>query len=207
MWRDANLSPPQLSHVLASAARKARDELISSGQASPSYTTFVDGRRGASEDTVRLDGAILYKFNLLGLAATFAITYCIARSPVDSGDYRKAWFIAVDGKPYLFDLSDIPAGSEVIVSNPMPYARKIDVGGMNMSVPPGIVEEARQQTRRKFPTLTVSRAFLSLPAGNYPVPSGTEVPWILRGRSKTSRKDSKAGQAVTYPGLVISERI
>lgn len=72
-----------------------------------------------------------------------------------------------------------------------------------MSAPPGIVEEARQRTRAKFPLLNVARAFLTLPSGSYSVPGGTSAPHVIRGRSR--RKDRKAGTELTYAGLIITE--
>lgn len=220
LFRDQTLSPAALSGVLATVARQKRDELIASGNAPPAYQTFVDGREGAPEESVRPDGAILYRFNLLGQAVAFALTYCLARSPVESGAYRRAWFVAVDGRRWDGDLNDIPAGSEVLVTNPMPYARKIDVGGMRMKMPPQIVEGARQQVMHKFPTLSAQRTMVTLPSDV--APAGVEVPYILRGHSRSrakryaarrllagtdtiavSRKDTAKGQQMTYPALVI----
>jgi len=200
LFADRTLSPAALSARLAATAIKARDDLVRKGDAAPHWTTRVDGRTGVPETQVRPDGAIMYRFNVLGLAATFALTYCIGRSPVRSGRYRKAWLVAVDGRPWTADLNDIPPAASVMIVNPMPYARKIDVGAMRMSVPPGIVEGARQVTRRRFPTLDVQRAFVSIPPG---LASG--APYIIKGSHR--RKDRSAGRALTYPALIISERV
>lgn len=208
IFRDQALSPAGLSLKLAAFARRSRDELIRDGEASPSFTTYVDGRRDAAEETVRPDGVILYAFNTLGLAAAFAITFCMARSPVDSGAYRSAWMVVVNGRVWSGDLNDIPANAEVMITNPLPYSRKIDVGHMRMRVPPGIVEAARQQVLRRYPSLSAERALVTIPAslgGGY----------VLRGRFRRGRRqharqrlrsDTQKGAEMTYPALIIGVR-
>lgn len=203
----ALLPPAQLARVFAQAARQIRDDAIAAGDAPKRFATFVDGRAGAAEESVRTDGTgtILYKFSALADAAAFALAYVQARSPVDSGAYRNAWLVAVDGRKWPGALTDIPAGAEVMIVNPEPYARKIDVGGMKMSVPPQIVENARQAVKSAYPAVRAERAFVNLPpslsAGiNYP------VPWILQPRGKRSgfiRRDNRAGMPITYPALIL----
>ena len=219
LFADQALSPAALSAYLAGEAQRIRDEVIAAGDAPNSYRTLVDGREGAPESSVRPDGTIEYKFNLLGLAVIYALTRCIARSPVKDGNYKRAWQVVVDGKPWPGDIEDIPSDAEVMVVNPLPYARKIDVGGQKMSVPPQIIEDARQASRRRYPTLNFARVFVTIPPGIYP-----GAPYILKGhahkvrsvasnRSKAHRegraflaprKDTQAGQQMTYPALVIT---
>lgn len=226
-FADRALSPAALSRHLATVARQARDELIREGSAPDSYETFVDGRRGAAEETVRPDGAIVYRFNLLGLAARLALDTAVRmspRAPHEGGDFANGWVVAVDGKPWIGALTDIPAGAEVMIVNTVPYARKIQVGAMPlMSVPPGIVERVRSRVRSRFPTLDAEVTFVRLPSsfGDARFPT----PYILRGRQRsfavahiariranggrsvvTNRKDSREGEQVTYPALIISTR-
>ncbi len=208
VWRDTNLSPQALSRVLAGVARTARDGLIASGDAPANYQTFVDGREGASEDAVRPDGVILYKFNLLGLAAALAVTTAIQKSPTDSGRYRGSWLVLVNGESWVGDLNDIPPQSTVHVTNPQPYARKIDVGHMKMSVPHGIIEATRQVVRRRFPTLNAENIFLTIPksmGGGY-ILKGRFRKGIRPNSRRSLRKDVFAGQEMTYPALEITLR-
>lgn len=208
LWRDQTLSPAAASHYLATVARQKRDALIAAGDAAPTYDTYVDGRHGASEDTVRPEGAILYVFNLLGQAATYGLNFARERSPRDSGDYRLAWFVAVDGQRWTGNLNDIPAGSEVMITNPLPYARKIDVGHMKMRVPPGIVEDTRQAVKRKFPTVNSYRTMVTIPAslgGGYILKGHLRRGFRLHAR-KALRSDTQAGARMTYPALILTTR-
>lgn len=216
---DKALSPAAISAHLASEARRLRDEAIKAGQASPAYRTFVDGTEGRSEDSAQR--TITYRFSSLLQATNFALREVKARSPVDSGTYRDAWLVLVNGQIWSGRADDIPPGVTVMIVNPVPYARKIDVGGMIMSVPPQIVEGVRQRVQSEYPTVRAERDFVMLPSGLYPgapytlkqqgVRSGI-VYSKKRGFEQkfkpelTRRRDRRAGQQITYPALIMSER-
>ncbi|WP_062018786.1 hypothetical protein [Gluconobacter japonicus] len=199
LFRDQALSPAAQSAYLAQVAINARDTAVRRGDAPPHWTTNVDGRQGAPESSVRPDGFILYRFNVMGLAAKAALQLCKERSPVRSGRYRDSWVVVVEGKPWTGDVADVPDGKQVMIINPQPYARKIDTGAMKMSVPPGIVEAVRQSIQRKFPTVNAARAFVTVPSGLL-----DNAPYILRRNGRA--KDRTAGKAITYPALILNRR-
>ena len=199
LFRDQALSPAAQSAYLARVAINARDTAVRRGDAPPHWTTNVDGRQGAPESSVRPGGFILYRLNVMGLAAKAALQLCKERSPVRSGRYRDSWVVVVEGKPWTGDVSDVPDGKQVMIVNPQPYARKIDTGAMKMSVPPGIVEAVRQSIQRKFPTVNAARAFVTVPSGLL-----DNAPYILRRNGRA--KDRTAGKAITYPALILTRR-
>ncbi|MFT9291398.1 hypothetical protein [Gluconobacter oxydans] len=202
LFRDQALSPAAQSARLAAVAIKARDQAVLSGDAPPHWVTIVDGRQGAPETSVQPDGFILYKFNVMGLAAQATLQLCKDRSPVRSGRYRDSWMVVVDGRPWAQDVADIPEGVSVMIVNPQPYARKIDTGAMkNMSVPPGIVDAVRKLVQRKFPTVNTARAFVTIPSGLV-----KNAPYVLR-RSKGRSKSRAAGTSMTYPAMILTKRI
>lgn len=185
--------------AIATMARAARDKLIAAGDAPPFFTTYVDGREGAAEETVLPNGAILYRFNVLGLAAAFALEYARRRSPVQSGEYRRSWFVAVDGRPYSGDLGAIPLDATVMVTNHAPYHRKIDTGGQR-GIGRKIVEDTRQAVMARWPILSVSRQLVEIPGG-----------YTLRGghrarAGKRLRVASRSGAVMTYPAVVMRMR-
>ncbi|MFT8481371.1 hypothetical protein [Gluconobacter oxydans] len=202
LFRDQALSPAAQSARLAAVAIKARDQAVRSGDAPPHWVTIVDGRQGTPESSVQPDGFILYKFNVMGLAAQAALQLCKDRSPVRSGRYRDSWMVVVDGRPWTEEVADIPEGVSVMIVNPQPYARKIDTGAMkNMSVPPGIVDAVRKLVQRKFPTVNAARAFVTIPSGLM-----ENAPYVLR-RSRGRSKSRSAGTAMTYPAMILTKRI
>lgn len=195
-FAEQNMSPQALSANLAKLSIDYRDDAIRRGDAAPVYRTYVDGRQGVPETQVQPDGVIIYRFNLLGLAAAFSLAFCQARSPVRSGAYKKAWAIVVNGKRWTDATDGIPSDAEVMIVNPMPYARKIDTGAMRMSVPPGIIEAGRTAVRRQYPNIAAELSFVTIPSGALP-----PAPYVLRRSG--GRKDRRAGQQLTYPALVM----
>lgn len=178
----AGLEPAAVSRYLAESARKALRNVQASGEAPLSYEVIVNGVRGASEDSVKPPGPIIYDFSWLPEVAEYGLAFCEARSPVLSGRYKKSWFVLVNGS--LWSGGFIPPDAELIITNDQPYSRKIEIGTIHVRVPPGIVESARQALMRRFGNIiTVERRFIAL-AGAYQTRKGE----------------------LTYPALVIQQR-
>lgn len=220
------LSSQELHEMVAQQCRQNRDAVIASGQAPQFYTTTVDGRRGAAEETARLmGGTIVYQFSSLAQAANWALAECKKRSPVASGNFRASWVLLVNGVVWP-DLDDIPMGAEVWIINLTPYARKIEVGGMQIRVPPGIVEAVRQSVQRRFVGISAAKQFKSLGSGSRDH-RGNPVPYILKragvasglsydkkskswGRKHAAyaspRLDRQAGEQMLYPTLILTQK-
>lgn len=200
----ASIAPAAIQAALADFARTELARSIASGEASPDYIRYVNGVEGAVEDDVVPPGPILYVFSWWKDIIPFALQYLIERSPSASGRYKTSWFVMVDGN-IVSDFSSIPIEAVVTITNDQPYSRKIDVGHMRMSVPAGVVEDARKRVQYYFGNLvTASRTLVELPNA-----------YILRGRFRRGyrkfartklRKDTQAGAVMTYPALVLSIR-
>lgn len=217
--------PPQVQKVHADFARKKLQEHLSGLKGTPpAVTTIVDGRRGASEDSVKPYGLIRYEFSWLAEVAQAALDKALEFSPVDSGEYRNSWFMMA-GQVEI-DPTAIPDGiSEITITNSTPYHRKIQVGAMKMSVPPGIVERVRQWVLGRHGNLVDAQIYFIQLSGKAKG-SRFEIPYILKGRRPArpaaqsrrssafragrkylaARKDTAAGQQLTYPALTISLR-
>lgn len=222
---NASMSSAALHALVGQQCRNFRDAAISSGSAPPTFRTYVDGKKGVMEEAASLHGGVVvYKFSSLAQAANWALTECQKRSPVSSGNFRKSWALLVNGKIWPA-LDDIPQSSEVWIVNTAPYSRKIEVGGMKIRVPPGIVESVRQSVQRKFPAVAVTRAFKPITGGRDA--RGNPVPYILKQAGiasgisydkkakswnrkhpayKSSRSDRQAGEQLLYPTLILTEK-
>lgn len=216
-----NASVDQVRSLLIQDLHAERDSLIASGQASPVWQRTVNGQQNAPEETLKVGGEILYNFSDISQAAAYALDLARQKSPVASGVYRDAWVLLVDDQIWPHDLEDLPGNVEVTITNPMPYARKIDVGAMKMSVPSGIVEAVRQAVFKKYPDMTIWRKFINL-SGSY---ADVRTPYILKGNAQRKlakldmrssafrrgqrylarRKELAAGQPITYPALVLKQ--
>lgn len=216
----ARVKPPEVQTLHAAIARRGLADHLGRLRHRPQVATIVDGRPGASEDSVKAYGVIRYEFRRLSEAALWALARCRELSPVESGAYKRAWFVLAAGRP-VAEGQTPPELPELIVTNDRPYHRKLEVtvnskrlhGGVrSVRVPPGIVERVRQEVRRVFPGVDSSVSFIRL-AGGY----------TLRGRAPRKRaagnrrssafragrahlslaRDRRAGQPMTYPALVL----
>jgi len=205
----ADLEPASISRELAAFARKSVSEVIASGEASPNYDKFVDGRLGAEEETVRPDGVVLYDFLYWQNIIEYALQYLVQRSPRGkSGKFSRSWHVLANGAP-VSNWRNIDLGAVVHVVNAQPYSRKIETGFMATS---GFraTEDARRAVMSIFGNLVTTRAvFIELPSGPSP------APYTLRGRFKRGarefsrrklRRDTSSGAMMTYPSVRIEMR-
>lgn len=206
------LSPAAQSTALVVQAQQALVEaqafdLQALGRV-PSFITLIDGAvtiwRGLQMlNAIRPSSVITFEFNVFEDVVPFALQALIDRSPEASGRYKRSWFVMVDGRRVAPE--DVPPGSSVIIANDQPYSRKIDVGHMKMSVPPGIVEAARQDVMGRFGnSVTVERVMIPLPDGYVLKGSFHKGPGPKARRGL--QKDTQAGAAMTYPALAIEMR-
>ena len=200
----AGISPEAVSAELARFAKRERDGFIRRGEASGNYDTFVNGVRGAAEETVRAPGPILYVFSYWEPILAFARDYLARRSPRLSGDYVDSQVVMV-GSQVLQPGAPIAADEEVMLVPTVPYARKIEMGFMQMSVPRFVIYDAAEAIAIKFGgtkgPLKVSMRMVNLPNGY--VLKGV----FRRGFRKHARtdlkRDTRAGARMTYPAIVM----
>jgi hypothetical protein len=196
------LAPDAIAAELAKFAKEELAAVIGSGEGSPLYDRFVNGREGAPEDSVIPPGPIVYQFSWWPEIIAFALETLVKRSPERSGRFKKSWFAMVNGEP-VTDFDSIPIDAQVTITNDQPYARKIEVGHMTMSVPPGVAEDARQIVQRVYGALIkVQKTMITLPGGY--ILKGVFTKGVRQFARKGLQKDTQAGQPVTYPALVLN---
>ncbi|NEV75469.1 hypothetical protein DYI24_00035 [Rhodopseudomonas sp. BR0C11] len=202
----AGIAPENIARELAAFAKRELLKAIHEGEASDQYDRYVNGRLGAPEESVQPPGPILYVFKYWREIVEFALDTLIERSPEKSGRYKQSWFVMLPGGGRVQDIDAIPINATVIICNDQPYSRKIDVGHMRMSVPPGVVEDGRKAVLSRYGNIvTAKRTMIPLPNG-----------YVLKGRfrrgyrtyaRKKLRKDTQAGAQMTYPALVLSMKV
>lgn len=222
------LTEKEISREVALFAKSSVAELIRTGEASPSYSRFVNGRKGAPEEAfdVRssaIPGPILYEFAWWQELITDALSELIKRSPKQKGRYARSFIVLANQAP-VTNYEAIDGAAEVIIFNTQPYTRKVEVGAMAMTVPPRHFDATNAVLRRKYGangSFSIMTKFLQIGAGIDP-----RVPYILRGEYARRynaqrkalaagaiissphrlkrRKDRDAGQPITYPALVIN---
>lgn len=187
----ANVKPPEFQRLHAKIARETLAKHLASRSDRPNVTRIVDGRIGASEDSVRPYGLIRYEFDNLRTAALFAMEQIQALVPQPTGQYRRAWFFMVDGAEVSADAIK-PDAREITITNDEPYSRRLVVGrradGRPFSLknpPPGFLALARYAVIGRFGNSVSARIqFIYLNGG----PART-----ARGRR----------EQMTYPSLIL----
>lgn len=121
----------------------------------PPYTVTVDGRVGASLDTVNPDGGqVVAEFELVSNALREIYDMLIARSPRRSGDYMAGHRLFADGRQVTPGAE--PPADEYVFANLVPYARKLEVGKTKsgraflIQVPNRIYERTAKDARARL---------------------------------------------------------
>jgi hypothetical protein len=156
-----DLSPQARSEVLASFARETLAEAKATNTQAlgrvPPHQTFVDGRVGADENTVRPDGTIVYEFDLIEEVFAWIADQLMQHSPVGSGKdkhpglYKRSHIFYADDVEAdpLHPPANIKTGTFV---NAVPYARKIERGDSPQSSD-GVYEVVSALANRRFGNL------------------------------------------------------
>lgn len=175
----------EVRKTLIATAKREHARIMSTEPRPKRFVRAVDGVTGAREEQVRSGGVIRYRYQRLEEVVRAAMDLLFELSPVREGTYRQAHTLFVDGAA-ASDLSTWDGTGTIIISNLMPYARKIEVGKMVMRVPgtDHVYQQAEMLLRRQH--------------GNQ-----ANIKFNYRG-IVSGRAGNKSGNR--YPALEISER-
>ncbi|CAA2142749.1 hypothetical protein [Hyphomicrobium sp. ghe19] len=191
-----DLSPEAVAASLAGMAKEALAEAVASGEGSPVYERYVNGVRGAAEETVIPPGPIIYVFLHWPTIIATALEELRKRVPVRSGRYARGFIVLANGR-IVQRYDEIDGEAEVLIFNVEPYTRKMEVGANKTGA--RHFEKARGAVQRQFKNVARCEvSYLDIQTGVAP-----GVPWILR-RNAGRRKDRRSGMPISYPALVIN---
>jgi hypothetical protein len=197
---DRQIGPQAQAARLAAFSRQRLQEAIASGEASPHYETFVNGRRGR-EETVVAPGPIIYLFNwwpdlLISALQDLRNSVPYSGRPKAELHYRDRFFVLANGVSVTpREYQNIPVDAEVLIGNSAPYSRKLDVQligrePIRVSVPPDFFEGAVQVINHRFGNLVTAKRLYTIHfTGQY---------HLVRGK--------EAGKPVNSPGIQILPR-
>ncbi|MEQ1952480.1 hypothetical protein [Mesorhizobium sp. CN2-181] len=202
--------PENAEAALAAFAKSELQRVIASGEASPFYTRYVNGIADLPEEATEIPNAILYLFSNWTAIITETLEELRKRSPRRSGRFAES-FVVIVGNKIATTYDDIPAQAEVWVVNVQPYTRKVETsegatgGRATLFRSAGRVHGAtanvmnnRQGKQPGGAKFTFTSKWLNLPPG-----INARVPYILKRGG--GRKDRQAGQAISYPAVVIRQ--
>jgi hypothetical protein len=220
LFTGTDVDPVVAQRSFVAYAQSEVDALISSGQASPHYETYVNYHPGPLASVV-LPGPAVFVFSNWSVVINAALEI-LRRLSESKGKYANSFIVTVDGVR-VTDYTAIPPKSEVTIINAQPYTRKMEVGANKSGK--RHFERAKSQfntrfgnTAGKIGAFKASTTFVNAKAGLDPL-----IPYILRRGPKlvaakqnsrssafreqrshlSRRKDSQPGQPITYPSLTI----
>lgn len=137
--------------LVVTTAKRKNAEIMARDPRPATFTRYVDGHEGAPEESVKPGGVIVYRYPRVELVVQYAMEMLFKFSPVLSGEYRNAHTIYLNGVA-VSNLKGWQQGDEILISNPLPYARKIEIGHMKMRVPgtSQVYEQAVSATNRRY---------------------------------------------------------
>lgn len=178
----------EVSRAIIATVRREHLKIMEADPRPTSFTRIIDGVRGAPLEQVKR--IAVFEYPRLDVVAQFALETLFDKSPVLTGDYRNAHTLFLDGVA-VHNLQGWRPGSVVVISNFLPYSRKVEIGKMKMRVPgtDHVYQQAEQIVRARFGNLANVRFTYTGIIGGA----------VAKGKA--------GGKSINrYPALVISER-
>ncbi|SNS36104.1 hypothetical protein SAMN05216374_0973 [Tardiphaga sp. OK246] len=219
------LSPEAQSKAVAEFARGAiaqADETNRSvlGRVPPRIIT-VDGNPGAPLEAVRpAGGSIIVEWELIGDVMVWIGQMLRGRSPVGpSGEYRDSHTLFADSKEVPIG-ADVPFADEYVFLNPVPYARRVEIGKTKagrdfvISVPNRIYERTASDAKSRFGNIANIKFSYRAPEDFSILAYVPIVRTVVRnkqgrfepGFSKGNRRAAAHERSLRVPAIVITMR-
>lgn len=147
-----DLSEKGRSAALAAFAIEERDKAVDLNRASAgqsvTYETYVDGKQGAGEASVRPDGVISYEFGLVRPVLEWIGNELVMASPVLTGRYARSHVLFADGRE-VEHMDEAPDAQRFVFLNIQPYARKIE-DGLSPQATEGVYQGVASVAQARF---------------------------------------------------------
>lgn len=210
----AHLQSTAKAHLLRVArdghAKIMADAVKRSGTA-PDFEAYANKPGNTNLASVRLPGPIVYLYRYRAEMIVEALRALREASPVVSGRYRNSHTLYVNGVAVVGIPRSLAPTDEVFISNPVPYARRLEIGRTTsgrsfvLQVQPRIYERvAKNILIPKYRSAAkISFGYVSLP-GAYRIkgalPSHYRTDIAPEGRVRKRRQ--KVGEAIRAPAII-----
>ncbi len=186
--------------ILADAAAKGL---------APTWEAYANSPGNSNLESVVLPGPIVFNYRYLSDLIGFALEELRRLSPIQSGDYKRAHTIFVNDQPVGEAPKTINPGDRIFIANPLPYARKIEVGKTEsgrefvISPPNRLYERVTEMVKAQGKGMArVYMGYVDL--GGYSLKQNQLSRSFANGVKRVSRRqrpDRAAGSAVPSPAI------
>lgn len=198
-----------VSVARAGHARIMQEQTARSGIA-PTFEAFAN-QPGKPVEAVVLPGPIVYRYGYLREVIVAALNVLRAASPVRSGAYRNSHTLFIDGVAVSEIPSELPRGADIMIANPLPYSRRLEIGKTKsgrafvIQVPDRIYERtAKKVLQPKYRNVAkIDFSYATLPHA-HTIKGGLSPTYgIGGGRVRKRQQHRNVGKAVQSPAIVI----
>ena len=151
----SQMGPDEVRARHAAFARQLLRDTIANDEGSGRFEKYIDGRKGAQEETVRYpNGEIRYEFAIMDMIAEDVLRWFQTYAPKDTGKYQDSFFVMIAGA--AVDVSAIPVEAKTItITNPQRYSRKIQVGFKGYEAHAYLFDHAANYVRSMYDEVVV----------------------------------------------------
>jgi hypothetical protein len=217
-WPEAARSDAK--KLLIDTARDGHARIMATAEAQvlqPYWEAYANTPGNSNLESVQLPGPIVYNYRYLLDLIQFALDELRRQSPHVSGDYVRSHTVFVNDQPV--NENAIPAirtGDRIFIANPVPYARRLEVGRRGLTGEPFLIQVpnriyqrvtdmTKQQARGRA---NVYMGYVDLGAWTLRYDQKTLVKTSQGYRhSARQRPDRLAGTAVPSPAIFFSAPI
>lgn len=211
-WRER--SEEEARKLLVRVARQGNAKILAEQTARagvpPAVEAYANTPGNHDLDSVKLPGPIVYRYRYAAEIAKVALEELRRASPVISGLYRDSHTLFINGIPVEGSPSAVLGSDEIFIANPVPYARRLEVGlteagrAFVLQVPPRIYERVLKSILipryRRVARLTLE--YVTIP-GAYVIKGRLPSHYIAKGGIRRRRRQ-RVGEPVRSPAIVIS---
>jgi hypothetical protein len=182
----------------------------------PGVTSYANTPGNRDIRNVKLPGPIVHQYDYRREIVEVGLGALIKASPVQKGEYVQNHHVYVDGVRVDALPERLPEAAEVMISNPVPYSRRIEIGKTKsgrdfvLQVPNRIYERVAKQVlaRRYGNVAKITFGYVELPdahvtKGKLSSHYGTGKAPGRRGGGVMRKRQQKPGTKVRAPAIFI----
>lgn len=208
-----NIADEDARRHLVRVARAGNAKILADqaarGGVAPDVDAYANTPGNRNLDSVKLPGPIVFRYRYAREIVKEALVALRAASPVTSGLYRDSHTLFINGIPVEFLPQTVLASDEVYIANPVPYARRLEVGLTEsgrpfvVQVPPRIYERVLKGTLipRFRNVANLSLIYVTIPDA-YIIKGRLPSHYIAKGGVRRKRRQ-QVGMPVQSPAILI----
>lgn len=196
-------------------AQTVREQTMRAG-VNPDVSAYANQPGNTNLENVVLPGPIVYSYDYRREIVEVALGELYKASPVDSGAYVSSHTIFLNGQPVDHLPPQLSPDDEIWLSNPVPYARRLEIGKTKsgrdfpIQVPNRIYERVAKNilARRYGNSAKITFDYIAIPEahvikGKLSSHYGTGKKLGPRGGGLSRKRRQQPGTTVRAPAIII----